>query len=134
MPEYTGLWNSSGILQRTGQTYNYPSVSNQTITLTCTSVHTANGFDYCYGCPTVSLAGVMFFIGDWISELVGNKLASLFTLLYFFITPANFNIQGFTISDLSGVALMLVIGAYGISYLLIGVLAYKIISPFTGVG
>lgn len=131
-PEASGLWNNTGTITRTGQTYNYPSVSNQTLTLTCTNVHTANGFDYCYGCPTVSFAGMMFYMGDWVSEIVGNKGSAIGTLLFFFLTPANFNILGYTINDLIGVPLMVVIVAYAISYIFIGAMLYKILSPWSG--
>ena len=131
-PEASGLWNNTGTIRRTGQTYNYPSVSNKTLTLTCTNVHTADGFDYCYGCPTVSFAGMMFYMGDWISEVVGNKGSGIGTLLFFFLTPANFNILGYTINDLIGVPLMVVIVAYAISYIFIGAMLYKMLSPWSG--
>lgn len=134
MPSQTGLWNASGVIQYSGATYNYPSVSNQTLTLTCTEVHTLDSFDYAYGSPTLSFAGFGFYIGDWISELLANKLSALGTLLYFFVTPANFDILGFTIADLTGIALMTVISLYAICYIFIGAMAYKIISPFSGVG
>lgn len=131
LPEASGLWNNTGTLTRTGQTYNYPNVSTQTLTLTCTAVHTADGFDYCYGCPTVSFAGMMFYVGDWLSELVGNKGSAILTLVYFFVTPANFDVMGYTISDLSGVALMSVILLYAISYIFIGAMGYKLLSPWS---
>lgn len=131
-PEGSGLWNNTGTLTRTGQTYNYPSVSNMTLTLTCTDVHTPNGFDYCYGCPTVSFAGMMFYLGDWISELVGNKGSAIGVLISFFLTPANFSFFGFTIADIGGIALMLVIALYGMSYIFIGAMIYRTLDPFSG--
>lgn len=134
MPSQTGLWNNTGILMYEGATYNYPDVGNQTLTLTCTEVHTLDGFDYAYGSPTIPFAGFPFFLGDWLSELFANKLSAIGTLIYFFITPANFDIFGYTISDLSGIPLMFVIVIYAISYIGIGAMAYKIISPFSGVG
>lgn len=131
LPEISGLWNNTGTITRTGQTYNYPSVSNQTLTLTCTSVHTADGFDYCYGCPTVAFAGSMFYAGDWFSEMVGNKGSAILTLIYFFLTPANFNVLGYTISNLTGIALMSVILIYAIAYIFIGAMGYKLLSPWS---
>ena len=132
MPSITGLWNASGVIQYSGATYNYPSVSNMTLTLTCTPIHTLDSFDYAYGSPTVAFAGTIFFISDWLSELIANKLVAFFTILFYILTPANFNILGFTIADLSGVALMLIIGIYALCYIAIGALLYKIVSPFAG--
>lgn len=132
MPSITGLWNASGVIQYSGATYNYPSVSNQTLTLTCTPVHTLDSFDYAYGSPTVAFAGTIFFISDWLSEVIVNKLGAFFTILFYILTPANFNVLGFTIADISGIALMLVIGIYALCYIAIGALLYKIISPFAG--
>lgn len=134
MPSQTGLWNSSGVIQYSGATYNYPSVSNQTLTLTCTEVHTLDGFDYAYGSPTIPFAGFPFFLGDWISELFANKVVAVFTLIVYVLSPANFNFLGYTIDDITGIALMFVISLYVFSYIAIGVMLYKIISPFAGVG
>lgn len=141
MPSITGLWsqpesNGQGVnatnLQYSGATYNYPNVGNQTLTLTCTEVHTLDSFDYAYGSPTVAFAGTIFFISDWLSELIVNKLAAFFTILFYILTPANLNFLGFTIADLTGVALMAIIGLYILCYIAIGALLYKIISPFAG--
>jgi hypothetical protein len=131
MPSQTGLWNASGVLQYTGATYNYPSVSNMTLTLTCTEIHTTNGVDYLYGSPGVAI-GVFFFIGDYISELFANKLAAIFTLIAYVLTPANLSFLGFGIDDITGVALMFVISIYVFAYIFIGAMLYKIITPFAG--
>lgn len=75
--------------------------------------------------------GWLRFIADWLtSEL--QKLVALGTLIAFYITPANFNIGGFTIADLGGLGVMFVISIYVISYVSIFALAYKLISPFGG--
>lgn len=132
MPEGSGLWNSSGTLQHSNFTYNYPNVNNQTLTLTCTEVHTMDGLDYCFGCPTPPAVGVLVFINDYLSELFGNKASAFFTIIAYVLTPINLNIWGFTIGDLSGVSLMLVIGLYIFAYIPIGIMIYKAISPFTG--
>lgn len=131
MPSQTGLWNSSGVLQYTGATYNYPSVSNQTLTLTCTNIHTTDGVDYLYGSPGVAI-GVFFFVGDYISELFANKVLAVFTLIGFVLSPANFNFLGYTLDDIVGVPLMFVISIYVFSYIFIGAMLYKIITPFAG--
>lgn len=131
MPSQTGLWNQSGVIQYSGATYNYPNVSNQTLTLTCTEVHTTDGIDYLNGSPAVAV-GVFYYIGDYISEFFGNKVVALFTLISFILTPANFNFLGFTTDDLTGVPAMLVTSLYIYCYIAIGALLYKIITPFAG--
>lgn len=80
-PAISGLWNSSGTIMYSGATYNYANVSSPVLTLTCTEIHTLNGHDYAYGSPTVSFAGTMFFVGDWLSELFANKVSAIFTLI-----------------------------------------------------
>lgn len=73
------------------------------------------------------------YVADLLTVLF-DKIQNTFVLLYFFLTPANFDIFGFTIADLSGIALMFVIMIYAICYLFIGILAWKMISPFAGLG
>lgn len=131
MPSQTGLWNSSGVIQYTGATYNYPNVGNMTLTLTCTEIHTTNGVDYYYGAPGVAI-GVFFFIGDYVSELFANKVAAVFTLIAYVLSPANFNFLGYGIEDITGIVLMFVITLYVFSYIAIGIFLYKVISPFAG--
>jgi hypothetical protein len=133
LPSQSGLWNSSGTIVLTGATYNYPNVGNQTITLTCTGIHTTNGVDYLYGAPGVAL-GVFFYIGDYVSEILANKVSAFFTIVYYILTPANFNVLGYTISDLAGIALMFVIAIYAICYIAVGAWLYKVLSPFAGAG
>lgn len=132
MPQTSGLWNDTGTITYSGATYNYPSVSNQTLTLTCTELHTANSQDYYYGCP-LTCAGLFVFMGDYVASL-GDKTGAFFTILYFILTPANFNILGFTLADLSGIPLMVIIAIYALCYIAIGAMVYKILSPFSGVG
>jgi hypothetical protein len=85
-PEASGLWNNTGVITRTNGTYNYEAVNVNVLTLTCTEVHTLNGFDYFYGVPTIPFAGFPFFIGDWVSEVFGNKGGALAELIVLFIT------------------------------------------------
>lgn len=131
MPSQTGLWNSSGVIQYEGATYNYPNVGNQTLTLTCTPIHTTDNVDYLYGSPGVAI-GVFFYIGDYVSEIFGNKLVAIFTLIAYILTPANFDILGYTLSDVTGVALLFIIALYSFAYIAIGIFLYKTISPFAG--
>lgn len=139
MPAISGLWNNTGTITLTNATYNWENAGGGSgaqppATLTCTEVHTPQGIDYFYGASFVSPAviGWAYFLGDWISELVFNKVSAFLTILFYILTPANFNVLGFTIADLSGFALMAIIGLYAISYIIIGVFIYKTISPFTG--
>ena len=134
MPAISGLWNNTGTIMYSGGTYNYANVSSPVLTLTCTEVHTIDGYDYFYGAPTIPFAGFPFFLGDWISEIFANKLSAFFTILTYILTPANFSAFGYTIADISGQALMLIIGVYAMCYIAIGALIYKIISPFAGAG
>lgn len=76
--------------------------------------------------------GWLGFVSDSLTVL-GQRIYAFFTLVSFFVTPSNFNLLGYTIADLTGIALMIVIGAYGLCYLFIGAMVYKIVSPFSGV-
>lgn len=63
--------------------------------------------------------GWLGYIADYIS--VGlQHLQAFFTLVAFMITPVNFDVLGYTIADLSGIALMFVIGIYIFCYVGIG--------------
>lgn len=142
MPSQSGLWslpNSNGqgtnstFLQYSNFTYNYPHVGNQTLTLTCTPVHTMDGLDYCFGCPTPPAVGVLIFVGDYVSEFF-FKAGAFGQLIGYILTPINFDIMGFTIADLDGISLMVVIGLYIFAYIPIGIFIYKAITPFAGFG
>lgn len=136
LPSITGLWNNTGVItfnpQSGNPTYNYPDKDNQTLTLTCTLVHTINGFDYLCGAPFSTFCGELIYIADYTSELLANKGSAIVTIIFFILTPANFNILGFTLADLTGIALMTVIGIYAICYIFIGAMIYKLVNPFGG--
>lgn len=137
MPAISGLVNVTGVITYSDATYNWRNGGGGTgaqppATLTCTEVHTLEDFDYLYGSPTVPFAGFGFFIGDFISEIIANKLPALFELIGFLLSPASLNILGFTIADIEGFPLMMVIAIYIMCYIAIGALLYKIISPFAG--
>ena len=77
--------------------------------------------------------GWFSYLGDTLSNGFA-KLQAMLTLITFILTPVNFSIMGFTIADLSGLALMAVIALYAIAYIFIGIFIYKTISPFVGLG
>lgn len=132
LPPASGLWNNSGTFTFDNFAYNKRSVSNNTLTLTCSQVRTMHGVDYNYGQPTIAI-GVFFYASDYLSELLFNKGGAVATIIGFILTPANFTILGFTINDLTGLALMAVIGIYAVCYIFIGAMIYKMLSPFAGV-
>ena len=47
---------------------------------------------------------------------IASKVYAVATLISFFITPANFNVLGFGLDDLSGSALAILIGIYALAY------------------
>lgn len=142
MPEASGLWSqpasnglgdNSTFLQRNGETYNVPSDTNSTLTLTCTPVHTAAGVNYAFGRGLGVAIGVFYYINDYISEFF-FKAGALLQLIAYILSPINFDIMGFTIADLDGISLMVVIGLYIFAYIPIGIFIYKAITPFAGFG
>lgn len=77
--------------------------------------------------------GWLGYLADTLTVL-GQRITALFTLISFFISPTNFNILGYTIADISGIALMFVIAIYALCYISVGAWLYKTFSPFSGVG
>lgn len=75
--------------------------------------------------------GFVGYLADWLSHTFEN-LSALFVLISYFISPLNFNILNITIADLSGIALFFVIGIYAFCYVSIGIMLYKVLSPFSG--
>jgi|SRR6185503_751792 len=78
-------------------------------------------------------SGWFKFAGDFLGATF-QQLNNIFQLIGFFVTPSNFSIFGFTLDDLGGTALALVISLYALCYVSIGILIYKVASPFAGVG
>lgn len=143
MPDSAGVhgsgYDSSGtsiLIHRNG-TYNYPNVGNKTLTLKvngiiCSNVHTLDTVDYFYGTGAgVAGAGMVFFVGDYFSELI-DKVGALLTLFLLYVTPLNFHIFGFGIGDISAMGQMAVYSLYGFCYIGIGGMIYKLIDPFAG--
>ena len=67
-------------------------------------------------------------------QIITQKISATFQLILYFLTPINFNILGFSLSDLGTIATMFIITLYIFCYVMIGILIYKIVSPFSGVG
>lgn len=130
MPAGSGLWNNTGTITYSGGTYNYPNVSNQTLTLTCTPIHTLDGVDYAFGQPTVAV-GVFFFAVDYISEGL-HKVGSFFAIIGIYLTPINFEILGFDLNDVGTLGTMAIISMYLFCYTWIGIGIYKVVNPFGG--
>ena len=61
-----------------------------------------------------------------------QKATALLTLVGYIVTPINFNILGYGISDISGTGLLFIIFLYAFCYISIGVWLYKVIMPFGG--
>ena len=76
--------------------------------------------------------GWLGYLADSITVLF-ERLYAVFTLITYFVTPANFNILGYGLADVDGIALMLIIGIYALCYIAVGVWIYKTVSPFSGV-
>lgn len=70
------------------------------------------------------------------SQVIMNfviKIQAFVTILSYVLTPINFNILGFTINDIGGQALMLVIGVYVFCYTGISIFLYRAILPSGGI-
>lgn len=76
--------------------------------------------EYNASCFSAFPCGFFGYVNDLLGQIL-VKIVAFFTFLGFFLTPINFNILGYTIADISGVGLMIVIGLYGFAYLGIGV-------------
>ena len=77
--------------------------------------------------------GWLGYLADVLTAMF-QSVQAVFTLIAFFMTPTNFNILGFTLADLSGIPLFSIIALYALCYVSIGVMLYKMLSPFAGVG
>jgi hypothetical protein len=70
--------------------------------------------------------GTLFYASSTITAL-GQKAVAFLILLSFVLTPANFNVLGYGLDDLSGSALAVVVGVYLIAYVFITIWAYTTI-------
>lgn len=69
------------------------------------------------------------YVADWLSQQL-SKVGALFTLIAFVVAPANFNVLGFSLDDLNGLSVMIIVGLYVFAYIPIVLFAYKALSPF----
>lgn len=76
---------------------------------------------------TSYLAYIMNYIFSFTKQIQGAL-----TLFSFILTPANFEILGFTLNDLSGVAVAIVVILYLFSYAMIVAWLYVTFNPFKG--
>lgn len=150
LPIYNGVATLDPIAPFNGFALNYTVTSNPDITtdfngtkFECTydplsaPPHLgANTVIYNYGATTFFGTIPYGWLG-YLSDTLGNifgRLQAMFTLISFFVAPTNFNILGYSLTDLGGFALMFVIAIYAFCYIAIGAFLYKTLSPFSGVG
>lgn len=120
MPSISGLWNNTGTITYSNGTYNYEAVGVPVNTLTCSEVHTIDGFDYFYGAPTVPFAGFPFFLGDWLSVAV-EKAGAMIAITGVYLTAT------IPIDLVTEVPLLAI--PYGIIFLMEGYGLYNAIHP-----
>ena len=77
--------------------------------------------------------GFLFYVMEGLFAVAGQIQAFL-TLFSFILTPANFEILGYTLADLSGVAVAFVVGVYLFSYVFLVAWLYVTFNPFKGSG
>jgi len=75
--------------------------------------------------------GTLFYASATLTALA-QKAVAFFTLLSFLLTPANFNVLGYGIGDLSGASLAVVVGIYLVSYVFIAVWIFTTIMGAIG--
>lgn len=97
-PALSGLWNDTGVITLSNYTYNYEAVNLNTLTLTCTGIHTMDGYDYQFGIFTIQPffsngtgfdfgvpMGWAFYVGDYLSEATVNKLTAYVEMIALFV-------------------------------------------------
>lgn len=80
-----------------------------------------------------STTGTLFYLSAGITSLLG-KVVSFLTIFSFILTPANFEVLGYTLDDLSGISVMVVVGLYITAYVFIVVWLWVTFNPFKGSG
>lgn len=78
-----------------------------------------------------STTGTLFYASATITAIV-SKIVAFLTLFSFILTPANFEIMGFGIADMSGIALAVIVGLYIVCYVFIGIWVFTQISGAIG--
>ena len=75
--------------------------------------------------------GTLFYASATITQL-GQKVVAFLTLFSFILTPANFEILGYTIGDLTGAGLAVVVGIYIVAYVFIAIWIFTEIAGAIG--
>ena len=75
--------------------------------------------------------GYLGYIADWITAQF-QHVQAFFTMVSFLLTPVNFSIFGYTINDLSEVAVMVVIGVYIFAYIGIAIFPLSLVIGMIG--
>ena len=83
------------------------------------TVFTVEYVNYQETCFGFIPCGWFTYAGDFLTK-VADKFESFFSLIVYILTPINFDIMGFTLSDLDGLSLAIVIGIYIFAYIGIG--------------
>ena len=118
--------SSGGVAQNFNGTYFECSVTNH--------LNGGNTIIKEYGATTLFGTipyGYLGYIADWITAQF-QHIQAFFTMVAFLLTPVNFDVFGYTISDLSGVALMVVIGVYILAYIGIAIFPLSIVIGMIG--
>lgn len=79
---------------------------------------------YSANCYSVIPCGWFGFASDYMTVL-GQKATALSIIVLYFVTPINFNILGYDISDIGGVGLIFVSFFYAFAYLGIGLFLWN---------
>jgi hypothetical protein len=77
--------------------------------------------------------GYVGYLADSLTTTI-LKIQAFLTMFSFILTPANFGVLGYGLSDLSGEALMVVVGVYLIAYVFIASWLFLTFNPFKGSG
>lgn len=141
-PVYSALVNVNNITGfNVGYTLNYTTGNENTVVVFDCNVDpiTGNfGVDLVVYDPDEGFFALFDNAFAWVGYLHATftsafqKIQAFFTLVSFVVTPTNFNILGFTINDLGGVGLFVVVGLYVMCYVGIGIFLYKNLNPFGG--
>ena len=85
-----------------------------------------------YGYQTLGIpVGWFGFVADYLVHIF-QQVQALTTLISYFLTPSNFDVLGFTLDDLGGISLMIIVVLYVFCYVPIVIFIYKAVSPLAG--
>jgi hypothetical protein len=146
-PIYEGVAENLDIV---GLTVNYTIAHDRDINGNTTSVD-ADKVGTSFECSIVSLGlksvtssthqyavttfgfnwGYVGFLADSLTTTI-LKVQSFLTLFSFILSPANFGVLGYSLTDLSGIALMVVVGVYIVAYVFVATWLWVTFNPFKG--